>query len=163
MTRSQSIFQSASWEEMVEATKNAAIHKSIKQGGSYNPNQLVKVMTARVRYLRRYRLNSTIKNKSSVENCYASDLLSNSTITVIGKVLMPPMNSSGTLHSNCNAKMHPSSKFKGGTSVDDDMSDLSMSSEEEEGPDCFKNSSLEYVWILGMRFVVFDSSITNTH
>lgn len=154
MTPSQSIFQSASWEELAEAMNTAAMRKSMKRGGSYGPNTLVKVVTARVRYLRRYRLTSTIKSKLAFDKCYASDLLSHSTNTVIGKVLMSPMDRTKTLH--------PDQSISG-TFGNDDMSDISMSSEEDEDPDYFKNSSLEYVWIFGMRFVVFDSSISNSH
>jgi hypothetical protein len=116
-------------------------------------------LTERVRCLRRYRLNSTLKNKPSVEICYASDLLSYSASTLIGKVLdfseteLPP---SGALKpSSILSKSH--------TLVDDDMSDISVSSVENEFSDSLKNSSLEYVWILGMQFVVFDSSIANIY
>ena len=162
MTPSQTIFQSASWEELAEATGNAAMHKSTKNRGSYGPNQIVKVVTARVRYLRRHRLNSTIKNKPSVEQCYASDLLSNSAKTLIGKVLTRPMDRNASLRVDRSTQVRSSNKPKCGTSADDDISDISMSSGEEEGSDCLKNASLEYVWILGMQFVVFDSSIAKT-
>jgi hypothetical protein len=43
------------------------------------------------------------------------------------------------------------------------MSDISASSVEDETCDPFTDSSMVYIWILGMKFVVFDSSITNIY
>lgn len=155
MKPSQLIFQSPSWEEFVQSTNSTEIHTSIKYRASNNPEKLVKSITKRVRYLRRYRLNSAFKNKPLVEKCYASDLLSHSASTMIGKVLAASMDCSMTAHTQRVTLKRSSSKSKSHTVVDDDgMSDISVSSDEDETSD-----PLTYVWILGMQFVVFDSSI----
>lgn len=174
MAPTQSIFQSASWEEMEKGTINHATAKpssTMKQQqhpkSLFSPNHLVKVMSARVRYLRRHRLQShhmkTKKPKSVIEKSYASDLLSNSANTVIGKVLLSTIDGLEELKSDGNTQeVYPPNQFKSGTSADDDISEISVSSEEEEIFDCYKDSSFEYVWILGMQFIVFDPSTKKT-
>jgi hypothetical protein len=163
MTPSKFIFQSSSWEELFHSTNNTETHTSIKNEGSHQTKQLVNVLTQRVRSIRRYRLNSASKNKRSVEKCCASDLLSHTASTLIGKVLTASLNSSKTSLSQHAAIKPSSNKSKSRTFVDDDMSDISVSSVEDESTEPFSNSSLEYVWILGMQFVVFDSSFNNVY
>ena len=163
MKHSQSIFQSSSREEFVQEANKGVMRTTWKNGSSFSPKQLVNVAISRVRHLRRHRLNNTVKSKQSVENCFASELLSDSAQAIIGKVLMSSINHSETLREERKTLNRPSSKTKCCASGDDDLSDLSLSSGEDESSDLFKNSSLEYVWILGMQFVVFDSAITTTH
>lgn len=161
MKPSQSIFRSSSWEEMVRSTNNTEIHPAVKNGGSYIPKQLINTVTKRVRCLRRHRLISALKTKRLFQHCSASDLLSHSASTLIGKVLVPSMDSSETALPQ--RDKHSSSKSKRCTFVDDDISDISLSSVEDESSDVLNTSSLEYVWILGMQCVVFDVSTTHNY
>jgi hypothetical protein len=163
MKSTKSIFQSPSWEELVQSTNNPGTSASTKKRGSHNPKQLVNKLTQRVRSIRRYRFNNTFKSKPSIEKCSASDLLSHSASTIVGKVLTASTDFSETLSSQRTALTPFSSKLKSYANIDDDMSDISASSMEDETSDPCTDSSMVYIWILGMKFVVFDSSITNIY
>jgi hypothetical protein len=147
MVPSQPIFQSFSWEEMFPSTGSSRMGMIVNKEGSHRKKLLVNTVKARVRRLRRARLQSTTKHKT-ITKSYASDLLSTTKSKVRDNLLTTKNDAeTGTTNTWDSIFNDSGCKYVCFEHVTDEMSDMSLSSVEEDCPESM-------VLMFGMHFLL---------
>jgi hypothetical protein len=156
------IFQSSSWEELIVSSSCADMSKN---ENSYYTRRRYKPTMARVRHMRRYRLKNTIKEKFRSKKAQGSVLFDTTLCDDCGRdqTSLPLLQSESNASWNFIFDTIPSEVIQTirTKNVNDDISDITPSSQEEEAS-CQSSSnnsmSPQIVMILGMKFLVHDAS-----